>query len=153
MGKCYFCDRLTNVKEWENRLIYEDDLIHVTHQIDPEGSTYLGAILIQTKRHTEDGLAGLTDAEGQRVGLLVVQIGRALKDLVGAAWIYTYCFTEAFRHVHQFVFARYPEMPNEYVRLRVAEWAQAPRGSAEQVTHLCHQLRERLRILSKPSAS
>jgi diadenosine tetraphosphate (Ap4A) HIT family hydrolase len=148
MGACYFCDRLRNVKEWEGRLIYEDDLIHVTHQINNEGLSYLGAVLIQTKRHTEGGLAGLTDAEAQRIGLLVAQISRGLKDLVGAAWTYTYCFTESFRHVHQFVLARYPGTPPEYIRLQVDEWKQAPRGSTEQISKLSHQLAARLRIPS-----
>jgi histidine triad (HIT) family protein len=142
---CYFCDRLRDVKEWEGRLIYEDNLVHVTHQINNEGPTYLRAVLIQTKRHTE-GLAGLTDAEAERIGLLVAQISRGLKDLVGAAWTYTYCFTEGFRHVHQFVYARYPGTPTEYVRLRVDEWKQAPKGSSQQISQLSHQLGARLRI-------
>ena len=140
MEKCYFCDRLTIRKEWENNLIYEDDLVLVTHQTVAEGLSYLGSVLIQTKRHTEDGLAELTDAEGQCIGLLVAQISRALKDLVGAAWTYTYSFTEAFRHVHQFVIARYSNMPPEYVRLRINEWKEAPRGPPDQITHLSRQL-------------
>jgi len=146
--RCYFCDRLANPKEWEGRLIYEDDLVHVTHQIDTEMPTYLGAVLIQTRRHTESGLASLTDDEGQRIGLLVAQISRGLKDLVGATWTYTYCFTEAFRHVHQFVLARHSDMPPEYVRLRVVEWKQAPRGSPAQIAELSRKLSERLRIPS-----
>lgn len=144
--RCFFCDRLASVEDWDSSLIYEDDLVHVTRQIDPEGPSYLGAVLIQTKRHTESGLAELTDAEGQRIGLLVAEISRALKELVGAAWTYTYCFNERFRHVHQFVFARYSDMPAEYVRVRVNEWSQAPRGSREQVAHLSRQLRERLSV-------
>jgi len=146
--RCFFCDRLKNVEDWEDSLIYEDDLVHVAHQIDPEGPSCLGAVLIQTKRHTESGLAGLTNLEGQRMGLLVAQISRALKELVGAAWTYTNCFNERFRHVHQFVFARYPDMPTEYVRLRVNEWKRAPRGSRAQVADLSRQLRERLSVRS-----
>lgn len=134
------------MKEWEGSLIYEDDLVHVTRHINSEGLTYLGAVLIQTKRHTEGGLAELTDAEAQRIGLPVAQISRGLKDLVGATWTYTYCFTEGFRHVHQFVLARYPRITLEYVRLRVDEWKQASRGSPEQVSQLSHQLGARLRI-------
>jgi len=148
LEKCYFCDRLIDVKQLEGHMIYEDELILVTHEIDAEVPTYLGAVLIQTKRHTENGLASLTDAEGQRIGIIVAQVSRALKELVGAAWTYTYCFTEGFRHVHQFVVARHPKMPQEYVRLRFDEWEQAPKGSPAQIAELSHQLAERIRILS-----
>ena len=146
MSECPFCNRLKDVAQWSERLVYEDDLVLVTHEFDANAPSYLGAVVIQTKRHTEHGLADLTDSEGQRFGLLVAQISRALRELVGAAWTYTYCFTEAYQHVHQFVCARYPDMPPEYAKLRFREWEEAPRGTSAQVAELSKKLDARLRI-------
>jgi diadenosine tetraphosphate (Ap4A) HIT family hydrolase len=146
MKECFFCNMRKDVSQWSERLVYEDDLVLVTHEIDSDGPTYLGAVLIQTKRHTEHGLTDLTDLEGQRIGFLVAQISRALRDLVGAAWTYTYSFTEAYQHVHQFVCARYPNMPPEYARLQFREWKEAPRGTSPQVAELSKKLGSRLRI-------
>jgi diadenosine tetraphosphate (Ap4A) HIT family hydrolase len=146
--ECPLCDRLKDADQWSGRLVYEDDFVLVTHEIDTDEPTYLGVVLMQTKRHTEHGLTDLTDSEGQRIGLLVAQISRALRDLVSAAWTYTYCFTEAYQHVHQFVCARYPNMPPEYVRLRFDEWKEAPRGTPVQVAELSKKLGARLRISS-----
>ena len=146
MKECPFCNRLKDVGQWSEGLVYEDDLVLVTHEFDANAPSYLGAVVIQTKRHTEHGLADLTDSEGQRFGLLIAQISRALRELVGARWTYTYCFTEAYQHVHQFVCARYPDMPSEYVRLRFREWKGAPRGTPAQVAELSKKLRARLTI-------
>jgi diadenosine tetraphosphate (Ap4A) HIT family hydrolase len=141
---CLFCQRLNLPAERQAPLIYEDSLVHVTHELDGEGCTYLGTVLIQTKRHTEAGLSSLTDEEGERIGELVAQISRALRELVGASWCYTYCFTEVYRHVHQFVVARYPQMPQEHVRLGATEWPEAPRGSSRDVRQLARALRDRV---------
>ena len=84
MKECPFCNRLKDVGQWSEGLVYEDDLVLVTHEFDVNAPSYLGAVVIQTKRHTEHGLADLTDSEGQRFGLLVAQISRALRELVGA---------------------------------------------------------------------
>ncbi len=99
--------------------------------------------MIQTKRHSE-GLAGLTDNEAGRLGLWVAQLSRALKETMKAEWTYAYCFTEAFRHVHMIVDARYPDMPREHVRLGIHDWPDAPRGDPGTVRSLVKQLRARL---------
>jgi diadenosine tetraphosphate (Ap4A) HIT family hydrolase len=52
------------------RLIFESASFHVSHQLEDEDPTYLGALLIQTKRRTE-GLAELTDTEGRELGWLI----------------------------------------------------------------------------------
>ena len=148
LKECYFCDRLKDANQWSERLVYEDELVLVTHEVEADGPTYLGMVLIQTKRHTNHGLTDLTDAEGQRIGLLVAQISRALGEVVGAAWAYAYSFTEVYQHMHQFVCARYPNMPQEYARLRFDEWKEAPRGTSAQVAELSKKLSARLKIYS-----
>lgn len=138
---CVFCERLSDAAEQREQTIYEDALVHVSHALEDEGPTYLGSILVQTRRHTTDGLASLTDEEGRRLGLVVARLSRGLREVAGAAWAYTYCFTEGARHVHQFVVARYPDVPAESVRLGLLEWEGAPRGSAAEVGRLVRALR------------
>ena len=140
---CFFCDRLRNRKRIEDWCVCEDDLLLATHQFEVGEPTYLGTLLIQTKRHSE-GLAGLTDNEAGRLGLWVAQLSRALKETMKAEWTYAYCFTEAFRHVHMIVDARYPDMPREHVRLGIHDWPDAPRGDPGTVRSLVKQLRARL---------
>ncbi|MCI4352302.1 MAG: hypothetical protein L3K14_02805 [Thermoplasmata archaeon] len=139
-GNCFFCERLAGPGPRREPLIYEDSLVHVTHWSDWQGPSYQGAALIQTKRHTDGGLPTLTLAEGGRIGRLVVEVSRALRDVVGAAWTYTYCFTEGYRHVHQFVVARYPNTPAKYKRLKVTEWQGAPHGTPAQIRKLAQRL-------------
>jgi hypothetical protein len=125
--------------------IVEDRLVRVVHPLSGSGRrTYLGIARIQTRRHTPEGLPSLTEAEGERIGRLVAQLSRAFRHELGAAWTYTYCFTEAYRHVHQFVVARYPGTPSEKVRLDVTDWAGAPRGSPREVRRVARAIARRL---------
>ncbi|MGI0131924.1 MAG: hypothetical protein ACREDK_02330 [Thermoplasmata archaeon] len=140
-----FCERLRIPGPIEGLTIYEDPLVHASHWTDGDAPTYLGAIVLQTRRHTENGLASLTDAEGQRIGLLVAQMSRALRVVAGSAWAHTYCFTEGFRQVHQFVMARYPGMPPEHVRLGLSERKDAPHGDHARVERLVRELAQRVR--------
>jgi histidine triad (HIT) family protein len=140
---CFFCDRLQDPGSYEEWNVYEDDLLVATHQIEDEGPTCLGTVMIQTKRHT-DGLPDLTDVEAERMGLVVTRVSRALRSVVGADRTYAYCFTEAFRHVHTIVDARYPGLPKEYLRLGIHEWPSAPRGDPESVRRLVAELRAAL---------
>ena len=126
---CPFCGPSS-----EDVPMFEDDLVRVVHPVaERPARSYLGIARIQTRRHTPHGLPSLTRAEGERIGRLVGQLSRAFRRELGAAWTYTYCFTEAYRHVHQFVVARYPGTPPDQVRLDVTAWADAPRGSRREV--------------------
>ena len=137
---CPFCRRFADPSGPREPLVYEDDLVRATHRLDPEGATYLGVVFIRTKRHTPGGLPDLTDPEAERIGWLVAQVSRAMRRSLGAAWTYTYCFTEGFRHVHQFVVARYPGTPPDMVRLDVEDWPGAPRGPPAEVRRVARQL-------------
>lgn len=141
---CLFCDRLQNAGSLVGRTVYEDALVHVSHQLNDDAPTYLGAVIVQTRRHTEAGLSDLTDAEAERIGLLVGRVSRALRETVGAAWCYTYAFTEGYRHLHQFVVARYPRTPEEFVRLEITDWTDAPRGDRDRVEQLVGELASHL---------
>jgi histidine triad (HIT) family protein len=138
---CHFCQRMTDPGSLRDRLVFEDGLFHVSHQLEENGPSYLGILLIQTTRHAPE-MAELTDLEGEELGSLVQQTSRALKSCTGAAWTYVFSFTEGFRHVHVVVAARYPSMPKQYVRLSLTDWPDAPKGGRLEVVALTHRLRE-----------
>jgi len=135
-----------------DRLVWESASFHVHHHVEEDGSSYLGALLIQTKRHAP-GLAELSDAEAQELGRLIHRTSRALKSCTTAAWTYVHGFTEAYRHVHVFVAARYPNTPKAYVRLAVAEWPGAPKGDHHDVIELARRLRESMLAMEDGEAT
>jgi hypothetical protein len=49
--------------------------------------------------------------------------------------------------------ARYPGAPPEFLRLRVLEWPDAPRGNGDEVAALCGRLRERLAASERTASS
>jgi len=146
MASCLFCDRLRSPTAIPGGAIYEDDLVHASHYMDEE-TEYLGYLLIQTKRHAA-GVAELTDEEAQAVGLTATRLARALKAVVGAEKVYTYVFGEKVPHFHCLVVARYRGVPEEYWRLNLGDWPEAPRGNAEAVAELARRLRRTLESAS-----
>jgi histidine triad (HIT) family protein len=138
---CPFCERQERRGDLAERTVYEDELYLVAHQVADTGPSALGVVLLQTKRHVPD-LASLTAREAARLGTVVSKVSRALHACSGAAWTYCFGFTEAYRHVHLVIAARYPDLPRRYVRLAFADWPGAPRGDRRQVAELCLRLRE-----------
>jgi len=140
MDVCMFCERLRNPSELADCLVYEDELFHVSHQLNEEGQTYLGSVIIQSRRHVHD-LAELTEKEASWLGSLITRSSRALKNCTGAGWTYAESFLERYQHVHVIVTARYPSMPKEYIRLAIRKWPGAPRGTRPDVIELSRKLR------------
>jgi diadenosine tetraphosphate (Ap4A) HIT family hydrolase len=136
---CIFCDRLRDPSPLRDRLIYEDDLFHVSHQVDDAGPTYLGLALLQTKRHVRD-LSDLSEQEAQALGPLLRRLSRGVEEATGAEWTYCYSFLEGSRHLHILVTARYRGVPREFVRLAISDWPDAPKGDRESVRRLCQAI-------------
>jgi diadenosine tetraphosphate (Ap4A) HIT family hydrolase len=137
---CLFCDGAHLRAQDPARVVYEDDRFYVAHPLDGDELTYLGSLMIVTKRHVPS-FAELTADEAQSLGLLLSRVSRALKAATGAGHAYAYFFGEGFHHLHVFSVARYDEMPAAYVRLAVERWPEAPRGDAAAVKALCTVLR------------
>ena len=137
---CMFCERLRNPSELADCMVYEDELFQISHQLNEEGQTYLGSVIIQTRRHVHD-LAELTEEEAARLGSLITRSSRALKNCTGASWTYAESFLERYQHVHVIVTSRYPSMPKEYIRLAIRKWPDAPKGSRADVVELSRKLR------------
>ena len=151
MADCEFCAWREALAATPGGAIYEDDLVLARHAYDGPGeATYLGAMLLQPKRHTT--LAELTDDEARAIGWLAARLGRALAGCTDAAKVYAYAFGEAFDHLHMFVVPRYPGAPAEYVRLRAQQWPDAPRGDEQAIAALVERLRAALGAATGPRA-
>jgi histidine triad (HIT) family protein len=140
---CHFCQRMADPSSLGNRLVFEDDVFHVSHQLEENGPTYLGLLLIQTKRHAP-GMAELTENEARQLGSLIRRTSRAVKSCTGAAWTYVFSFTEGFRHVHVVVAARYADTPKQFARLAITDWPGAPKGGPAELAKLCRELRDQV---------
>ena len=125
--------------------IYDDDVVYAGHAQIREGqsTTYLGYLMAETKRRAP-GLADLTDAEAQALGLLVSRLSRALTVGEGAEHVYAFVIGDGVPHVHVHVVPRYPGAPKEYWGVRVDEWPDAPHGGAGKMVALCGRLRQHL---------
>lgn len=125
--------------------IYEDALVYVGHTQIRDGKTnvYLGYLMAETKRHAP-GLADLTDAEAQALGLLVARLSRALMESEGAEHVYAFVMGDGVPHVRVHVVPRYPGAPREYRGVHVDEWPSAPHGGVDEMVALCARLRARL---------
>jgi histidine triad (HIT) family protein len=147
VSECLFC----NIQEGRVPLaggpIYEDTLVFAHHADFDEGRAYLGQLAVETRRHVPD-FAGLTADEAAAVGLLIARLSHALKICSGAEKVYVEFYAEVTPHLHVFLTARYPGTPAEYLRWRVKEWPDAPRGGVDAVAALCRQLRATLAEIS-----
>lgn len=130
--------------------VAEDELVVVSHLVTPnllgrEGTTtYLGQLVVEPKRHAP-GLADLTDAESQRVGLWASRASRALRDVAGAEHVYAMVIGDGVPHLHLHLKARYPGTPREYWWTRVDEWPGTRRGDIDEIGAFVRELRSGLR--------
>lgn len=145
MDGCPFCATYENPPFTFGGILYEDDLVSAHHSYHEEEPNYLGHLLLRTKRHVP-GLAELTEAEGQAIGLAVARLSKALKTCTGAEKVYAEAYYEVVPHLHLFLTARYPGMPQEFWRWKIGEWPDAPQGGAKEVAALCDRLRAYLSV-------
>lgn len=140
MESCLFCD--VQRSQPPATVVYEDALAYVYHPTD-DAPDYLGHLILIPRRHTPD-YASLTCEEAQAIGLLTTRISRALKSCAGAEKVYAVFYGEVTPHLHIHLTARYPNTPPEYLRWKIEDWPDAPRGDAEAMAALCQKLRAAL---------
>ena len=139
---CFICRKHRGAVSVPGGAVYQDDLLYAGHASIPpgEGTAYLGSLLVEPRRHVP-GLADLTDAEAQRLGLLITRLSRALIASEGAEHVYLFVFGHHVSHLHVWVVPRYPGTPREYWGTRVDEWPDAPRGGPSEIADLCERIR------------
>ena len=146
MGACLFCDIQRGLLPGVGGPVYEvyeDDLLYAHHFGEEDRPTYLGHLLLETKRHVP-GFAELTAAEAQAVGSLIARLSTALKRCTGAEKVYAVFYGEVTPHLHVHLTARYANIPKEYLRWNIEDWPDAPRGGANEISALTKRLRATL---------
>jgi len=146
LADCLVCKKHRGEVKVPGGAIYEDDLLYASHALIPEGEqeTFLGALLVEPKRHAA-ALEDLTDEEAQAVGLLLARLSRALKAAVGAEHVYLFRFGHHVDHLHLWLLPRYPGTPREYWGIKVDEWPDAPHGGLAEIEALCEKVRQELK--------
>ncbi|HEY7834549.1 MAG TPA: HIT family protein [Ktedonobacterales bacterium] len=147
MERCLFCDTQCGLIPVVGGPIYADDLVYAYHASSVDGPTYLGHLLLVTRRHAAD-FADLTAAEAQAVGLLIARLSAALKACAGAEKVYAVFYGEVTPHLHIHLTARYPQMPDAYLRWHIEDWPDAPSGDADAIAALCQRLRDALGMVA-----
>jgi histidine triad (HIT) family protein len=140
---CLFCAIQQGAQPPKGGVLYEDDLVYAHHGDFDDGPTYLGHVMVETKRHTPE-FADLSEDEARAVGSLITRLSRAIKVCTGAERVYATFYGEVTPHLHVHLTARYPGTPAAYLRWNVEDWPDAPRGNADEVSALCERLRSAL---------
>ncbi|MGW2947877.1 HIT family protein [Streptomyces sp. NPDC001226] len=141
---CFVCRKHRDDSLMPGGAVWMDDLVVVSH-LSPQapggaGAVYLGHLLVEPRRHAP-GLADLTEAEAQRVGVWCTRAAGALREAGGAEHVYAAVIGDNVPHLHVHLLPRYPGTPHEYWWQRVDEWPDAPRGGNGEATAMAERLR------------
>ena len=139
---CLICRKQRGEYTPPGGAIYCDDLVYCSHAHFQEGekTAYLGWLVVEVRRHVP-GLADLSDAEGQAIGLLAARLSRLLRAMQGAEHVYAFVVGHGVPHLHLHLLPRYPGTPREYWGLRIDEWPESPRGDQAEIEQLCARIR------------
>ena len=142
MSDCLICAKQRGEFVVPGGAIYADEWVYASHAHFAVGqdTAYLGWLVVETRRHIP-GLAELSDAEGQALGLLATRLSRALKAITNAEHVYAFVIGHGVPHMHMHLLPRYPGTPREYWGMRIDEWPEAPQGDEWQIAALCEQVR------------
>jgi len=107
--KCFVCEKHHHgAVDVPGGCLYEDELVYSSHGIIQSGKTraYLGTLFVEPKRHVP-GMAELTDAEAERIGLVSSRLSRALKQTGDVDHIYVHVWGHHVPHLHVWIVPRY----------------------------------------------
>lgn len=105
---CLSCDVRDGKVKTPGGILFENDLITITHSIPPAQSK--GFLIVQPKRHVEH-IADLSEDEMLELGKGIRAAANAIKKILNPEKIYTCSFGETVKHVHFYVIPRTKEMP------------------------------------------
>ena len=142
---CFVCQKHRGEIEVPGGIIYEDDLVYASHQAmdERQPTAYPGVLFVEPKRHAP-GLADLTDAEAERIGLLTSRLARALRATQDVERVYSAVLGHHVDHLHVWIFPRYRGTPPELSGTGVFQWAAAPRADEDAIKALCQRVRDQL---------
>lgn len=144
---CIVCRKHRSLEVVHGGAIYEDDLVYISHAKlwGNETEHYLGHLFVEPKRHAP-GLADLTEAEAQAIGLCTSRAARALITAEGVEHVYAFVLGDHVPHLHVHVIGRYRGAPREFWGPRVDEWPGAPRGAAREIEAIAARIRDALAL-------
>ena len=145
LADCYICRKHAGLQRPPGGVIYEDDVVYVSHAQIREGQSdaYLGYLMLEPKRHVP-GLADLSEAEARSIGWMATRLARALMASPEVDHVYSFVIGHGVPHFHMHIIPKYVGAPREYWGPRVDEWPDAPRGGVDAIERYCERLRERL---------
>ena len=143
--ECFVCRKHRGEIEPPGGALYEDELVYASHGVieDGERTAYPGVLFVEPRRHVP-GMAQLTAAEAERVGLLTSRLARALETSEGAERTYLSVLGHHVSHLHVWIVPRYAGTPEDRVGLAVLRWPGAPSADASQIEALCQRIRNAL---------
>jgi histidine triad (HIT) family protein len=139
--KCFICEKY----EDDVDIVFQDFMVSVSHLVrHPDSSdNYLGYYMVESMRHFR-GMYDATEEEMSAIGKMLKVLSKALMDILNAAHVYAFVIGEGLNHFHIHVVARYKDAPREYWGPTVDEWADAPRGTIEDVRNLNEKIRNEI---------
>ena len=142
LSTCFVCQKQRGEISVPGGVVFEDDLVYVSHQIIDEGhdSAYLGVLFVEPKRHVPE-MADLSEREAARVGVVASLASRALRESEGAERVYMFVLGHGVPHLHIWLVPRYPGTPEDVIGMGVLGWSAAPYGGEPEIEDLCTRLR------------
>ena len=105
---------------------------------------YVGHVFVETKRHAP-AFADLHDDESAAVGVLASRLSRAMREALGADYVFAAVIGTGVPHFHLHLLARYPGTPVDVPWHGVDEWEGGPRGAAAEIEAATGAIRDALR--------
>ncbi|WP_217495104.1 HIT family protein [Vibrio sonorensis] len=106
-------------------------------------SNYIGALIIEPKRHLKNW-AELSDNESTQLGLLMRAVNRILYQQSDIAHVYNWVFGDAVEHFHIWLVPRYQDTEQAYWGVKFSEAPNAPKGGETEMIAFITKLKEQL---------
>jgi diadenosine tetraphosphate (Ap4A) HIT family hydrolase len=144
---CFICRKHRGEVALAGGPIHADDLLFAAHAWEtPHGvpeDVYVGRVFVETKRHAA-AFADLSAEEAAAVGVLASRLSRAMRNALGADFVFAAVIGTGVPHFHLHLVARYPETPADVPWHGVDEWSGAPRGGEDEIAAASERIRAAL---------
>lgn len=139
---CTICAKHRGSGPLVSPLIFEDDLVVVSHRPLSQGTAVPGYLFVETRRHVRS-LSLMTEREALAVSRAVWCISRVLEAELFPESVFSAIVGRSVSHFHQHVFVRPFGTPDSVAWNDVDSWDSAPRVDEDELNRLCHRLRTR----------
>ena len=136
---CAICEKHRGSGPLVSPLIFEDDLVVVSHRPVSQGTAVPGYVFVETRRHVR-GLSSMTEREALAVSRAVWCMSRALEAELVPEYVFSAIAGRSVSHFHQHVFVRPFGTPDSVAWNDVDSWDAAPRVDEHALDLLCHRL-------------